>query len=155
VVHGIFTEVHQELLADMPALVRPIPEALALIEALHAAGVPLAVVTTDAVAATVATLQLVGLTGRFSAVVGRESTREEKATGVPARVALEALGVSAARAVCVGDAPMDAQMASRSGCMAAIGVASGQVDAAQLRAYTPYVVSSLADVTLRRAASPK
>jgi phosphoglycolate phosphatase-like HAD superfamily hydrolase len=155
VVHGIFTEVHHDLLADLPALVRPIPEALVLIEALHAAGVALAVVTTDTVATTRATLELIGLAGVFGVVVGRESASEEKATGVPARLALEGLGVSAARAVCIGDAPMDALMAARSGCAAAIGVASGQVDAAQLRAYTPHVVNSLADVTLRRAASPK
>jgi phosphoglycolate phosphatase-like HAD superfamily hydrolase len=143
----IFERVHREM-EKIDEHIRLIPEALPLFKSLKEKGVKLAVVTTDAIKNTEMTLEKLGLQSYFSAIVGRESCKEPKASGVPATIALSKLGISAQESICVGDAPMDMQMASKSGCQACIGVATGQVSESDLRKVTPYVVSSLSQLSV-------
>lgn len=144
----VFAAVHSALPIESADLVSVIPAALPLLTALREAGVLMAVVTSDSFDATVATLAQWDLARYFDVVLGRDSCNAPKHTGVPARIALERLGVAPANAICVGDAPMDAQMAQASACAACIGVATGQLDTAALRSYSSYVVDSLAQVTV-------
>jgi phosphoglycolate phosphatase len=125
-----------------------ISTALPLFKILKERGIKLAVVTTDAIKNTEIALEKLGLQSYFSAIVGRESCKEPKASGVPAIVALSKLGVAAHNAVCIGDAPMDIQMALNSGCKASIGVATGQVSESDLLKATPYVVSTLTELVV-------
>ena len=106
----------------------------------------MAVVTTDSIDNTRATLAKLGLNSYFSAVVGKESSRQPKETGEPALIALKELGILAEDAICIGDAPMDILMAHNSGCRACIGVATGQIPIEDLLIHTPYAVSSLSEL---------
>lgn len=142
----LFDRVHATVPAELPQLVQIIPEALALLEGLRAAGVVMGVVTSDSVVTTEATLAQWNLADYFSVVLGRESCDGPKITGLPARLALDRLSAEPERTICIGDAPMDAQMAQNAGLAACVGVATGQLDAAGLLAYTPHVVESLADL---------
>lgn len=142
----LFIQVHQDILHCLDECVRPIPEATPLFESLHQVGVLMAVVTTDSTDNTWATLDKLGLTRFFSSVIGKESCKRPKETGDPARIALQELGVSGESAICIGDAPMDIQMAKNSGCKACIGVATGQISLDKLFRFTPYAVSSLAEL---------
>ena len=127
---------------------RPILEAKPFFDLLQSNGVPMAVVTTDSVVNTRAVLAKLGLAGYFSAVVGKESSKKAKETGEPALIALHALRVVASGAICIGDAPMDVLMAQNSGCRGCIGVATGQVTSDELLRHTPYVVSSLSQLSV-------
>jgi phosphoglycolate phosphatase len=138
----IFDRVHCEM-EKLDDHIQIIPTALPLFRILKERGIKLAVVTTDAIKNTEITLEKLGLRSYFPIIVGRESCKEPKASGVPALVALSKLGVAAQRAVCIGDAPMDMKMATNSGCGASIGVATGQVSESDLLKATPYVVSTL------------
>jgi phosphoglycolate phosphatase-like HAD superfamily hydrolase len=142
----LFEVVHKKMLFHIDEYVRPILEARPLFEVLQKKGVPMAVVTTDSIENTHATLAKLGLTHYFSAVVGKESSKKTKETGEPALIALQELGMEAADAICIGDAPMDILMAKHSGCRACIGVATGQISSKELLLHTPYVVSSLSEL---------
>lgn len=141
----IFDRVHHEM-EKYDDHIRIISTALPLFKALKERGIQLAVVTTDAIKNTEMTVNKLGLQSYFSAIVGRESCKEPKASGVPATIALSKLGVLAQESVCIGDAPMDMQMAVNSGCRASIGVATGQISQSDLLKVTPYVVSALSDL---------
>lgn len=142
----LFDQVHAAIPSELTLLVRVIPEAVALLEALRAVGVTLGVVTSDSVVTTEATLAQWNLAHYFSVVVGRESCDGPKITGLPARLALDLLSAEPAHTICIGDAPMDAFMAQNAGLAACVGVATGQLGASDLLAYTPHVVKSLADL---------
>lgn len=144
-IEKIFEGVHHEM-EKIDEHIQLIPEALPLFRALKKRGIKLAVVTTDAIKNTEMTLDKLGLQGYFSAIVGRESCKEPKASGVPATIALSKMGMSAEESICIGDAPMDMQMALKSGCQASIGVATGQVSESDLRKVTPYVVGRLSEL---------
>lgn len=144
-IEKIFEGVHHEM-EKIDEHIQLIPEALPLFRALKERGIKLAVVTTDAIKNTEMTLDKLGLQEYFSAIVGRESCKEPKASGVPATIALSKLGMSAEESICIGDAPMDMQMALKSGCQASIGVATGQVSESDLRKVTPYVVGRLSQL---------
>jgi len=141
----IFERVHQEM-EKIDEHIQLIPEALPLFKSLKEGGIKLAVVTTDAIKNTEMTLEKLGLQSYFSAIVGRESCKEPKASGVPATIALSKLGIPAQKSICVGDAPMDMKMALKSGCLASIGVATGQISESDLLKVTPYVVGSLSQL---------
>lgn len=144
-ISDIFERVHHEM-EKIDEHIQLIPAALPLFQSLKDKGVKLAVVTTDAIKNTEMTLEKLGLQSYFSAIVGRESCKEPKISGVPATIALSKLGISARESICIGDAPMDMQMALKSGCKASIGVATGQISESDLLKVTPYVVSSLSQL---------
>lgn len=146
-IEKIFEGVHHEM-EKIDEHIQLIPEALPLFRVLKERGIKLAVVTTDAIKNTEMTLDKLGLQEYFSAIVGRESCKEPKASGVPATIALSKLGMSAEESICIGDAPMDMQMALKSGCQASIGVATGQVSESDLRKVTPYVVGKLSQLLI-------
>jgi phosphoglycolate phosphatase len=143
----IFEYVHKKM-EGIDTHIQLIPSALPLFKSLLDFDVKLAVVTTDALRNTELTLEKLLLKPYFATIVGRESCKEPKVSGVPAKIALSKLGISASDAVCVGDAPMDMEMALKSGCKASIGVATGQISESQLAKVTPYVVSSLSLLTV-------
>lgn len=144
-IEKIFEGVHHEM-EKIDEHIQLIPDALPLFKDLHERGIKLAVVTTDAIKNTEMTLDKLGLQEYFSAIVGRESCKEPKVSGVPATIALSKLGISAKESICIGDAPMDMRMALNSGCRASIGVATGQVSESDLSEVTPYVVGRLSQL---------
>jgi phosphoglycolate phosphatase-like HAD superfamily hydrolase len=143
---ALFTQVHEAFLPEMDRYLQLIPGTTEFFAGLRRAGAKMAVVTSDTEVHTRQVLAKLGVGGYFGVIVGRDTTPEPKVSGVPARRALNELGGRADRTVCVGDAPMDFVMAKQSGCLAGIGVATGQVQADELNKYTPYVARSMNDL---------
>jgi phosphoglycolate phosphatase len=150
----LFVEVHERFLPVVGDFVRPLPGAAGFAAALHEAGVATAVITSDTTANTEASLARLGVASSFDLVLGRDAYPAPKVSGLPARLALEALHVAPADAVCVGDAPMDAEMARQAGCRGTIAVATGQVPRTALQDLTPYHVASLAELQVIREETP-
>jgi len=146
----IFVHEHQAFLPELFNYVRILPGVVDLLVRLKEEGVKAAVVTTDTVPNTHETLGRLGVAHLFDAVVGKESTREPKTTGVPATLALQLLGLPAERGVCIGDAPMDLIMAQKSGLRGGIWVATGQIDGHALGRYSPYGVASLEELQIEK-----
>ena len=88
-------------------LTRPMAEAHACLEALAAAGHPLAVCTNKPIAPTEIILAELGLADFFGAVVGGDSLEVRKPNPAPLRLALDRLGASTGPALFVGDSETD------------------------------------------------
>lgn len=146
----LFVDEHQAFLPELPDYVRMLPGVRELLFRLRELGVKTAVVTTDTIANTKETLERLGIAELFDAVVGKESTKEPKPTGVPATLALQLLGLSGEGAVCVGDAPMDLLMAQNGGLRAGIWVATGQIESHELAQYSPYGVGFLHELQIEK-----
>lgn len=143
VLSELFVREHEAFLEEIYNYSNILPGVTDLLLLLKDCGVKTAVVTTDTVKNTEEILRYLGLDTLFAAVIGKESTKEPKVTGVPALAALKMLDVQADQAVCIGDAPMDLIMAQKSGLKAGIGVATGQITSAVLQNYTPYCAASM------------
>lgn len=146
----LFVQEHQAFLPELPDYVRMLPGVRELLVRLRELEVKTAVVTTDTVANTKETLAQLGIAELFDVVVGKESTKEPKPTGVPATLALQLLGLPRQGAVCVGDAPMDLLMAQNGGLLAGIWVATGQIERRQLAQYSPYGVGFLHELQIEK-----
>lgn len=143
VVGEIFSAVHEKLFPAIVRFLALLPGVAEFAGALKSAGVRTAIVTSDTVPSSRASLEHLGVARHFDLVVGRDSTPEPKVSGIPARRAMEELGVSGSETVCLGDAPMDVVMGRAAGCRATIAIATGQVPLTVLRDHTPFVAPSL------------
>lgn len=105
--------------------IRPLPGLARLLEEAHAAGIKLAVATSDSTASAEKHLRLAGLDGLFAAVCGRDLVREGKPAPDLALEACRRLGALPANAIVIGDGGADLEMARRAGAALAIGIAAG------------------------------
>lgn len=142
-ISDLFTKEHEAFLNEIFQYIQILPGVRDLLLQLKQRGIKTAVVTTDTVRNTDQILRYLEIDNLFDAVVGRESTKEPKATGVPAIAALEILNLRADQVVCIGDAPMDLIMALNGNLKAGIGVATGQITDDTLLNYSPYNVVSM------------
>lgn len=143
VLSELFVREHEAFLKEIFEYIHILPGVRDLLEQLKQHGIKTAVVTTDTVINANETLRYLGLDALFDAVIGKESTKEAKASGIPAIAALKMLELNADQVVCVGDAPMDLIMAQKSVLKAGIGVATGQITSSELLNYSQYVTTSL------------
>ena len=149
---SVFSSVQAELSGNMQGFIRPLPGVKTLLAALSAASVPCSLVTSDSAASSMEILGIMGLGGAFSAVLGRESCREPKESGLPAIEAARAMVAPPSAVICVGDAPVDVQMAEKAGLLGAVAVATGQVCPEDLKKLTPYFAGSLNEIKVGKDA---
>ena len=127
-------------------LVRPYEEVAATLEALHARGHGLAVVTSKAEPLAHRGLAHVGLDGFFDVVVGLESCTRHKPDPEPVRIALDRLGVRPEDAAFVGDSPHD-MAAGRAAGVTTIAALWGPFGRGQLAASEPdYYIESVGEI---------
>lgn len=115
-------------------LIRPAPGAHEALAAFP--DVPMAIVTTKAVEPARVTLRALGMSERFSVVVGVDTVRRPKPDPEPVRVALARLGLGAQHAVFVGDTVMDV-VAGRGAFAKTVAVLNGHGDPHELKAARP------------------
>lgn len=109
---------HQRQVHD--DMVRPYPGVRPVLDALAAAGVGLAVVTSKRHEMATRTMQRCGLAGLFAVVVTPDEVTRAKPDPAPVQAALAALGVGDPRqALFVGDAPVDIQAGRAAGARTA------------------------------------
>lgn len=121
--------VHDAMVAPFPGM----PEAL---DALRAAGIALAVVTSKTRSFAVRGLRVAGLEQHFAAIVAAEDTEQHKPDPEPVVHALRALGAEARSALMVGDAGYDL-LSGRAARTATAGVLWGGSTREALMAASP------------------
>lgn len=125
------------------------------LDALRALGLRLACVTNKPRALTLALLAQFGLDVHFDAVVAGGDTERKKPDPQPLHVACERLGVTAARAVMIGDSINDAQAGRAAGCAVLLvpyGYAHGApVETAGADAIVPTLVDAAHWIAARNA----
>jgi phosphoglycolate phosphatase len=144
----LFIREHTAFGSELYKYVNILPSVHEVIERFRACSVKIAVVTSDTVINTHKTLTHLGIDHLFDAVIGADSSKEQKTTGIPARMALDLLGVLPPDSVAIGDAPMDVLMAANGGMKACIGVSTGQIGLETLRRHTPYTIASLGELNI-------
>lgn len=144
----IFEQEHKEFLKEMYDYIKPIKEAYVFFEKLKEFGVKMAVVTSDGHNNAEKTLDFLNISNYFDLVIGKEDSTLPKKTGEPATIALEKLGSNKEYAISVGDAPMDFQMADKAGLKGSILVTTGHMTKEELKEYSKYVTTSLADISV-------
>jgi pyrophosphatase PpaX len=97
------------------AMTTPYPGVIEAVRALHAAGHPLAVVTSKLEVGARRSLKYIGLEECFTVVVGLDSTTKHKPDPEPVHFALGRLGVRPERALFVGDSVHDIRSGNAAG----------------------------------------
>lgn len=135
-------ETFASLREELPAgdRVPPLEGVVEALGALRAAGLLLAVVTTDDQQDAEADLKALGLRPQVAAVVGGDQGLAPKPHADMLLAACSRLGVPPQRAVVVGDTPVDLLMARRAGAALAVGVLSGVSSREELAGHADVVL---------------
>lgn len=144
----IFDYVSDMFYKDMVKYTKPIDSAIDFIKKLRERNVKIGVVTSDSVESTMLTLKYFDWRNLFDVVIGRESTKETKESGVPVKTALGIIKANPLTTVMVGDAPMDYIAAKNAGVDRTILVATGQLDKKSLAETSGYVLNSLDELKI-------
>jgi len=130
-------------------LTRAYPGALDVVRALHAAGHPMAIVTSKSDEMMHRSLDHTGLAPYMRVTIGADACTSHKPDPYPVRLALEQLGHGAGEAVFVGDSPHDMNAGNAAG-VTTIAALWGPFTREQLRPTNPAVW--LDDITALPAA---
>lgn len=145
---AIFDYVSDMFYKDMVKYTKPIDSAIGFIKKLREKNVKTGVVTSDSVESTMLTLKHFNWENLFDVVIGRESTKETKESGVPVKLALQKIHANPLTTVMVGDAPMDYIAAKNAGVDRTILVATGQVKKESLSESSQYTLNSLNNLVI-------
>lgn len=141
---------------DLRELSRPIGELRQFFTSLRAAGLRLALVTTDRHDRAEEMLTYAGVRDLVDVVVGEEDVAALKPSPDGIMRICEGLGIPPARALMVGDSPTDMQAGRAAGVAGCIGVTSGVSRREDLKPYADVVLRSIHDLSVRlsTAANP-
>jgi len=137
-----------------PAMVRATADLPTLFGDLRAAGVQIAVVTSDDHAPTVTALQWLGIAQHVAWVIGADDPHPHKPAPDALWAVCDAVGVAPQAAVMVGDSTTDLLMAQRAGIGLRVGVRSGLMDAATLAPLAHVVLGSVGEICVGAPAAP-
>lgn len=144
----LFVKEHEAFMDELFNYIKELPGVRKFLMELKRYSIKTAVVTTDTIRNTHEILRYLEIDDLFDVVIGKESTKEPKITGIPANEALRLLNLRPDEVVCIGDAPMDLIMAQKSGLKEGIGVASGQIGYEALKEHSPFVASSMQELEI-------
>lgn len=147
-IEKIFDNVSKLFYENMSEYTKPIESAIDFIKNIKSKGLKTGIVTSDTKESTLLTLKHFHWEDLFDVVIGRESTKETKESGVPVKLALELLKSNPENTLMVGDAPMDYLAAKNGGVNRTILVSTGQIDKETLSKTSGYTVSSLDEISI-------
>ena len=144
----IFDYVNTIFYKEMVKYTKPINSAVEFIKKLRKTDVKIGIVTSDSKESTELTLKHFDWENLFDIVIGRESTKETKESGIPVKLALEQLNACSENTIMIGDAPMDYIAAQNAGVEKTILVATGQINKNDLLKTSDYVLDSLEEICI-------
>ena len=144
----IFDSVSEEFYKKINDYTKPIDDAISFIKELKIHGVKTGIVTSDSLVSTKLTIKNFGWEDLFDSVIGRESSKETKESGIPTQMALEELCADPNTTVMIGDAPMDYVSAKNAKIDNIILVSTGQINKKELMKTSKYVLDSLSELKI-------
>jgi HAD superfamily hydrolase (TIGR01549 family) len=145
----IFSEEHELFNKEIYDYITLLPGAKDLLIKLKEYRISCAVVTSDTVKNAREIFDHFGIINLIDIFIGIDSTKEEKKTGIPAKIAMNHLNLSPNEVVVIGDAPMDIIMAKNANIKAAIGVTTGQTEKSVFRNHTDYIIDNLTQIFIK------
>lgn len=133
-------------IVDRPNLIKPVKGVMEVLLALKAAGVKVAIATTDMQNGVDLLLNKLGLKFQIDYIVTGDKTTAHKPDPEMIMIACRALGVKPEEAIMVGDAPVDMIMGLKAGVAARVAVLTGLTAREQLEPLSDVVLDSVADI---------
>jgi phosphoglycolate phosphatase-like HAD superfamily hydrolase len=148
VAEGLVQTAVAETIEAIPSaqLVRPLGAVAAAVQSLHAAGVQIAVITSDDRRATLDELPALGIAEWVAAIVCGDDPLPNKPAPEGLYHAAQTLGVVPQRMLMVGDTASDMVFGRNAGVAGCIGVRGGAGDLAVLRQHADVVVGSIGEI---------
>lgn len=147
-IEKIFDNVSKLFYENMSEYTKPIESAIDFIKNVKSKGLKTGIVTSDTKESTLLTLKHFHWEDLFDVVIGRESTKDTKESGVPVKLALALLNSNPENTIMIGDTPMDYLAAKHGGVNKIILAATGQIDKETLSKTSGYTVSSLDEISI-------
>lgn len=142
----VFEEVDRISKERLPEFVVPIAGAVDLVRSLSSRGCRIAIATTDRAARAALAMDCLGIGGEVTVIVGADMVKNTKPDTEMVELILARLAVDRRNALMVGDAITDVRMGVDANLLGTIAVLTGFTKASELRAVTPYIVDSIADM---------
>ena len=146
--HQAFEDIDRISTGMIDRLVIPIHGAKGLVENLSLAGCRIAIATTDRSYRADLAMEALGFRKKIDLVVGADCVSEPKPNPEMIYLILDTLRLEKSQALMVGDAITDVEMGCRAGLIGTVGVLTGQTSREDLQHLTPYIISSVADITV-------
>lgn len=146
----IFNQVHKTFKDNCGHYIKMLPGVYDFLSTLYVRGVHMAIVTNDTVEATRFILQQLGISQYFPTIIGHETSRAAKDTGIPANQAMSLMGVMPENTIVIGDAPIDMKMAIAANAACGIAVTTGQTPRNELERITPYVITDMSEIIIEK-----
>lgn len=128
--------------------ITPIAGMPALIDHLVACGCKMAIATTDSTHRATLAMEHLGIASSIDFVAGADLVDSPKPAPDILHLICQRLQVPVSHTVMIGDSVFDVLSGVNAGCKASIGVLTGLTGDRELRAVTPHVLSSIADLTV-------
>lgn len=148
-----FAEADRLSMTHLDELIQPIDGLYALMNGLVTCECRVAVATADRTDRAVLALQHLNIDSFIDFVAGADTVQAPKPAPDVIHLICARLDVPVEHTVMVGDSVSDVQAGVNAGCKAAVGVSSGLAKARELREITPFVVSSIAKMSVARSPS--
>jgi phosphoglycolate phosphatase len=145
-----FSEVDEKSIDYFHEIIKPLDGLHELFECLRKHSCLIAVATADRTERARLAMRHVGVEDSIDLIVGADLVKKSKPATDMADFVISRLGIPRKASVMVGDAVSDVRMGLNSRFRASIGVASGSTSPERLLEVTPFVVPSIADISISR-----
>lgn len=149
-ISNIFIKVHKKISRDVYKYTKILPRVKDFFNKLEKENIKLALVTADSSKNAEKIMRHLKLEKKFDLIIGKESTKEPKSSGIPAIRACKLLKVKTSETICIGDAYMDIIMAKNAKLISSIIVSTGQTPYSQLKKQNKYTIKSLSQLSIEK-----
>ena len=144
----LFKEVHRDFSKEAHKFILPIASAYSLIKLLKKENIKLILLTSDTKFNADETIRILNLNNHFDLVFGGDSGFGDKKSGESCKKICQKLNLKNDTVICIGDTPVDNEMAINGKLKASILVESGQIGIEILSKFSRYCISDLSEITI-------
>lgn len=145
-IEALFFEVHNKFLPQMDAFIKPIYPCLDLIKRLYHSKVKLSLLTSDTTKNAELVCKKLKITSYFEHIVGGDLSKHNKSSGMSAKLICKKMNIENKNVICIGDTPIDHEMAINANLKGSILVESGQIPLSSLLSFSKHCVNNLSEI---------
>ena len=144
----LFYDVHNEFSLIMYDFIKPIDPCIDLIKRLYEAEIKLSLITSDTTKNAEIVCEKLNLTSYFEYIIGGDANVHKKSSGHSANYVCKNMNLNNKNVICIGDTPVDYEMANNSNLKGALLVESGQIPLSTLLKFSKYSVKNLSEIII-------
>jgi len=144
----LFKEIHTNFSKESYKFIKPIVPAYKFVRLLKKFNVKLFLVTSDTKSNAEEAIRVLKLRNCFDYVIGGDSGFGDKKTGASCEFICTKFNLNKKKVICIGDAPVDNEMAINGKLKSSILVESGQIELKLLSKFSNSCVSDLSEISI-------